>query len=326
MSLYTPVALFIFNRPDLTDTAFKAIAEAMPKKLLVVADGPRFSAEAEKCQQARTIIERVNWDCEVLTNFSDRNLGCKARVSSGLDWVFSQVSEAIILEDDCLADPSFFSFAERLLEHYRDDERVMHISGGNFVSDKINLEHSYYFSRYAFAGYGWASWSRAWKYYDKDMKSWPEFKRSGMLERLFEDKDEQDLWRVLLDRTDTGEIDTWDFQWFYTCWTQGGLSIVPRVNLVSNLGFRPDATHTNTAYEKDFLKNAPRESMEAIRHPDFIVRHREADDYLIRMYFGRYDEESVAPTGLRYYWAALKYKLSQLRSAPYDDEPGSAVR
>ena len=316
MSLYTPVALFIFNRPDLTDIAFKAIAKAKPAKLLVVADGPRSPEEAEKCREARTVIERIDWPCELLTNFSEVNLGCKERVASGLDWVFSETNEAIIIEDDCLADPSFFSFAQQLLDRYREDERVMHINGSNFVSDRIKLEHSYFFSRYTFT-WGWASWSRAWKHYDKDMISWPEFKSSGMLEQLFETRDEQDYWRGVLDRTYGGEIDTWDFQWFYTCWSQGGLSIIPRVNLVSNLGYRPDATHTKTAYERDWLSNVPRGNIDGIHHPDFVVRHREADNHISRTYFGCGDEKQdfKLPTGLRYYWAALKYKLGQLRSS-----------
>jgi hypothetical protein len=317
MSLSTPVALFIFNRPDLTRVAFEAIAQVRPRKLLVVADGPRTPEEAEKCRQARAISERVDWPCEVVTNFSEANLGCKERVASGLDWVFSEANEAIIIEDDCLPDPSFFSFSEQLLARYRDDERIMHINGCNFLSDRISLERSYYFSRYTFGGYGWASWSRAWQHFDKDMKSWPEFKRSGMLAQLFEASGEQDFWRGILDRTYAGEIDTWDFQWFYAVWTQGGLSIVPRVNLVSNLGFRPDATHTNTPHERDWLSNLPRGSIDEIQHPDFVIRNREADNQIARAYYGCGEEKQdfKLPTGWRYYWAALKYKLGQLRSS-----------
>jgi hypothetical protein len=315
MSLYTPVALFIFNRPDLTEIVLKAIANVKPEKLLVVADGPRSPEEAEKCREARTVIERIDWQCELLTNFSEVNLGCKERVASGLDWVFSETKEAIIIEDDCLADPSFFSFAQDLLERYREDERVMHINGSNFVSDRIKPAQSYFFSRYTFT-WGWASWSRAWKHYDKDMSSWPEFKSSGMLEQFFETREEQDYWRDVLDRTYGGELDTWDFQWFYTCWSQGGLSIIPRVNLVSNLGYRPDATHTKTAYERDWLSNVPREDIGGIHHPDFVVRNREADNHISRTYFGCGEEQDFKlPTGWRYYWAALKYKLVQLRSS-----------
>lgn len=310
MSLSTPVALFIFNRPDLTQIAFDAIAQVRPRQLLVIADGPRSSEEAQRCQQARAICARADWPCELLTNFSETNLGCKERVASGLDWVFSQTDEAIIIEDDCLPDPSFFRFSEQLLERYRDDERVMHINGCNFLSGNVSIEDSYYFSRYTFGGYGWASWRRAWRHFDKDMKSWPEFKRSGRL-ALFESVAEQDYWRGILDRTHAGEIDTWDFQWFYAVWSQGGLSIVPCVNLVSNLGFRPDATHTNTSYERQSLANVPRKSIDGLRHPRLVVRHREADSYTAKVYFGHQDQPPARTSGLRYYWAALKYKLGR---------------
>src|SRR4030067_809654 len=122
MGLKTPVAFLIFNRPDTTESVFREIARAKPEKLLVVADGarPEKAGEAEKCEQARRIISSVDWDCEVLKNYSDVNLGCKRRVSSGLDWVFETVEEAIILEADCLPDPSFFTFCEVLLEKYRE--------------------------------------------------------------------------------------------------------------------------------------------------------------------------------------------------------------
>src|SRR5690349_8110734 len=115
MSLSTPIALFIFNRPDLTRIALEAIAQVQPQKLLIVADAARSQDEAQMCEQARANSLRVDWPCEVLTNFAETNLGCKERVASGLDWVFNEVDEAIIIEDDCLADPSFFTFAEQLL-------------------------------------------------------------------------------------------------------------------------------------------------------------------------------------------------------------------
>jgi hypothetical protein len=316
MSLTSPVALFIFNRPDLTRIAFGAIAQVRPRKLLVVADGPRSPEEAEKCREARAVIERVDWPCKVLTNFAETNMKCGIRVASGLDWVFSEADEAIIIEDDCLPDPSFFTFAQQLLDHYRDDERVMHINGSNFISDSFSSEHSYYFSRYPFSS-GWASWSRAWRHFDRNIESWPKFKRLGMLEQVFETRAEQDFWRGVLDRMHAGAPTVWDFMWNYACWSQGGLSIVPRVNLVSNLGFRPDATHTNTPYERDWLSNVPRGSIDEIQHPDFVVRNREADNQIARAYYGCGEEKQdfKLPTGLQYYWAALKYKLGQLRSS-----------
>ena len=281
MSLSTPVAFLIFNRPDLTKVAFEAIAKVKPTKLLVVADGPRFPEEAEKCKQARAVINGVDWNCEVYTNFSDKNLGCGRRIASGIKWVFSKVEEAIFLEDDCLPVVSFFSFCQVLLEQYRHDERIMTINGNNFQAGQSRTEYSYHFSKYN-GCWGWASWRRAWKHYDYEMKTWPEFKQSGMLEMICEDPYEQKFWAMLFDSMyeNPGEIDTWDHQWKYACWSQNGLAIEPRVNLVSNLGLdRPDATHT-TGKNPGLEQISNTKEMGEIKHPPFVVRHRDADTYI----------------------------------------------
>jgi hypothetical protein len=314
----TPVAFFIFNRPDLTEIVFQAIAQARPQKLLIIADGPRTAEEAEKCQQTRAIVEKVDWDCQVIKNFSDRNMGCRARMSSGVKWVFSQTDEAIFLEDDCLPNASFFPFCQTLLDYYREDKRVMHINGGNFLFDRIHIPDSYYFSRYNFVGYGWASWKRAWKYYDADLTSWDECNKQRIFESVFEDPYERNYWQQIFSQTVSGELkEIWDFQWFYSCWTQGGLAITPRVNLVSNLGFRPDATHTNTAYERSYLADIPRRELNDIAHPKFVLRNREADTHTFEIYFGRQNLDQKKRSFLMekawYYWTALKWKLNRFR-------------
>ncbi len=282
ISLSTPVAFLIFNRPDLTEIVFQAIRQAKPKKLLVVADGPRFSEEVEKCEKARAFIEKIDWDCEVLTNFSEKNLGCKRRVSSGLNWVFSEVEEAIILEDDCLPIPSFFYFCQTLLEHYREDERVMHISGDNFQSGQRRTEYSYYFSKYAHI-WGWASWRRAWQHYDVEMKTWSEYKKLNLIRSLCEDAYEQKYWIDIFDRVFSGAVDTWDYQWLYACWSQNGLSILPDSNLVSNIGFGIDATHVSG--ESPWAR-LPVSDIWEIKHPPFIVRNHEADNYTFDFHYG----------------------------------------
>ncbi|WP_066377198.1 MULTISPECIES: hemolytic protein HlpA-like protein [unclassified Anabaena] len=284
MSLKTPVGFLIFNRPDLTEQVFAAIAQAKPEKLFVIADGPRFSEEAEKCQQARGIINNVDWDCEVFTDFSDVNLGCGRREATGFDWVFSQVEEAIFLEDDTLPAPSFFSFCEAMLERYRHDERIMHINGDNSVNQGIT-EYSYYFSKYMH-GWGWASWRRAWQHYDYYMKTWPEFKQQGLLENIFEDCYEQQYWTNIFDQMyeDPQVLDTWDYQWIYACWSQSGLVIAPNQNLITNLGFnRPDAAHTTGDSPRSKL---PVTDIWEIKHPEFMVRHREADQHTFDYIFG----------------------------------------
>ena len=243
--LRTPVAFLIFNRPETTATVFAAIAKARPATLLVVADGPRASrhGEEELCAATRAVIDRVDWPCRVLTNFSDDNLGCRRRVSSGIDWVFSLVEEAIFLEDDCLPDPTFFPFCEQMLERYRDDPRVMHIGGTNFQGAARVSEESYYFSRHVHV-WGWASWRRAWRHYDVGMSAWTWARATGRVADILTTPLERRAFTPLFDRVARGEIDTWDTQWTLACRVQNGLSIVPSRNLVSNIGFGGGATHT----------------------------------------------------------------------------------
>ena len=196
-----PVVFIIFNRPDKAREIYAAIAKAKPKKLLVIADGPRphVAGEKELCEETRQIIENVNWDCKVLKNYSDVNLGCRERLASGLDWAFENVPEAIILEDDCLPEPSFFQFCDELLEKYRDDERVGMISGDNFQNGIQRGDGDYYFSQFCHI-WGWASWARAWKKYDVTLAQWPELKAKDWLGSLGFSEAETTYWQNKFDR------------------------------------------------------------------------------------------------------------------------------
>jgi hypothetical protein len=274
----TPVAFLIFNRPEATERVFEAIRLARPAKLLVVADGPRPDrpGEMETCMLTRAIIERVDWPCEILKNFSAVNLGCKKRISSGLDWVFDNVEEAIVLEDDCLPHPSFFRFCEENIERYRHDQRVMMISGDNFQFGRQKTSHSYYFSSYAHI-WGWATWRRAWRHYDVDMNLWPEIKEGGWLDTLFERRAVATFWLNNFDAVSRGEIDTWDYQWAFALFVNSGLSILPSVNLISNIGFGADATRTSKVNK---YANIPRmEMLFPLQHPPFVIRDRMADTF-----------------------------------------------
>lgn len=318
MSLSTPVGFLIFNRPDLTEIVFQAIRQAKPKKLLVIADGPRFPEEAEKCEKTRAVIQKVDWDCEVLTNFSDKNLGCKRRVSSGLNWVFSEVEEAIILEDDCLPTQSFFYFCQTVLEHYRHDERVMHIGGNNFQNGKKRTENSYYFSKYPHI-WGWASWRRAWQYYDVAMRTWPDYKDLDLISLTCENSYEQKYWAEIFECTFNGAIDTWDYQWIYAIWCQNGLSITPKSNLVSNLGFRPDATHT---FGESPRAKMPMTDIWEISHPWFALRNQAADAYTFDYVFdGRAMKEAdTLRARIRQYVSKIKQGVKQLVLGGLEDQ------
>lgn len=277
--LKTPVAFIIFNRPATTERVFAEISKARPPKLLVVADGPRENraGEAEKCAATRAIIDRVDWDCEVLTNFSDRNLGCKQRVSSGIDWVFEQVEEAIILEDDCLPDPTFFRYCQELLERYRHDQRIGLISGDNFQFGRRRNDDSYYFSKYVHI-WGWATWRDRWvSSYDVTMAKWPRIRDDGWVVDMVGNDREAVFWRKIFERVYRGEIDTWDYQWVFANWAEGRSTILPATNLISNIGFDANATHTTGDSE---LANLPTQPLTfPLKHPVALIRNTQADAF-----------------------------------------------
>lgn len=244
-SLVSPVVLFIFNRPQVTARVFDQIRQARPSKLFIVGDGarPNRRDESELVERTREIVSRIDWPVELSTNFSDKNLGCKKRITSGLDWVFSKVDSAIIIEDDCLPGPDFFRFTDQLLEHYRHDERVGAITGTNPIYEGSSPTDSYLFSK-THSVWGWASWARVWKNYDADILDWPDKRKSSLLSDNLSTRKAANYWRHALDGVYKKAIDTWDYQFTYLLFKTGQLSVVPARNLVSNIGFGPGATHT----------------------------------------------------------------------------------
>ncbi len=283
--LKTPVAFLVFNRPDTTERVFEEIRRAKPPVLLVVADGPRSDRpdEARQCEAVRAIIDRVDWECEVLKNYSDLNLGCKHRVSSGLDWVFENVDQAIILEDDCLPHPTFFRFCEELLEKYRDDKRVMHISGTNFQSGWKRDIYSYYFSNYG-SIWGWASWKRAWNLYDLEMRLYPEIKEKKYLLDICGNRQEMKFREEIFNAVFYNSLNTWDYQWTFARLVNSGLSIVPKVNLISNIGFGGENS-THMSSKTDLRSNMPVSAIEfPLLHPPFMIRDKISDDRFYRKF------------------------------------------
>jgi len=276
-TLTTPVVFLVFNRTETTARVFAAIRDARPSKLLVVADGPRpgRNDDIQKCEDVRRIVENVDWPCTVLTNYTDVNLGCKMRVSSGLDWAFSYVEEAIILEDDCLPDPSFFRFCQELLDRYRNDQRVGMISGDNFQFGTVYNLDSYYFSKY-FHIWGWATWGDRWSgSYDVNVTRWPEVRNDAWLRDVTDSMQQYIYWAKLFEKAYRRKIDTWDYQWVFANWLKGRLSILPSVNLVSNIGFNQQATHTK---ESCTLSNIDRNIMLfPLKHPKSVIRNSVAD-------------------------------------------------
>lgn len=310
MSIRSPLLFLVFNRPDTTERVFEAIRKARPTRLYVAADGPRASrpTESERCDTVRRIATAVDWPCEVQTLFRAENLGCKRAVSSGITWFFEHEPEGIILEDDCVPDPSFFSYCDELLERYRADPRVMCVSGDNFVSSVWKPTETYYFSKFVHI-WGWASWRRAWDLYDVDIRNWQAQDKAALLERWMPgERSAQALWRACFDGVASGQIDTWDYQWVYTCWQHGGLSAMPAVNLISNIGFGPGATHTVSPESK--LARLPVEPLPApYLHPALVQPSSFADAWTSRHVLG-VDERFISlarlKRGVRRAWSALR--------------------
>lgn len=281
----TPVAFIIFKRLEETKLVFEAIRAAKPEILLIIADGPRREDERAICEQTRQITGKVDWPCDVRTNYSDKNLGCRTRVSSGLDWVFQQVDRAIILEDDCVPDPTFFPFCDELLERYKDDEQVMSVSGNFFQQRNKHFQNkdSYYASMIPHI-WGWATWRRAWAEYDVDLTRWPEVKSRGDLEKYFDNPGSYEYWARIWDQYYDKKIDSWDGQWFFACAANRGICLNPTVNLISNIGFGTQATHTKSLNE--FAEMPVGQIRFPLCHPEKIAIDHAADAFTFRQNFG----------------------------------------
>jgi len=244
LKLYkTPILFLIFNRPDTTEKVFEAIKKIRPKVLYIAADGGRTPQEKEICEQARNlVINGVDWDCELHTLFRDENLGCKKSVASAITWFFDNVEEGLIIEDDTIPSESFFPFCEMLLEKYRNDEKIMHISGETGINDKV-IGDGYYFSSIPLI-WGWATWRRAWKYFDVEMSDYQENKKNKFLNKIFQNSFQRQDWLKSFDMTYDDRLCSWGFIWTYTVFKQNGLSIIPNTNMVTNIGYDDRGTHT----------------------------------------------------------------------------------
>jgi hypothetical protein len=280
----------VFNRPDTTKKVFEAIRIAKPPRLYISADGARKGriGEIERVDTVREIATAVDWPCEVKTLFRDENLGCKNAVTSGIDWFFKFEKQGIILEDDCLPHPDFFSFCQTLLERYANDDRVSVITGNNFLNGISRGEGSYYFSRYNHV-WGWASWRRAWEKNDVNITFWPKWKRSVDWLYEFPNFVERWYWEKTFNRMYTQKIDTWDYPWTASVWFHGGLTATPNVNLVSNIGFGPDSTHTLNI--NSHLAGIATKALGEISHPSEIARDNDADFYVFKNAIARFRDK-----------------------------------
>jgi len=280
----TAVLLIIFNRPDTTQKVFEAIRKAKPKKLFVASDGPRpeKQGEKEKCEECRRIATNIDWDCDLHTLFRTENVGCGHGPSEAMNWFFSQVDNGIVLEDDCVPHYSFFRYCNQLLNYYKNDPSVMHIGGTNSQFGRKRGTGSYYFSKYPHI-WGWATWKHAWEKFKYSFTKEDENK----LKEIFEEYDftnaEKEYWLKHWELVKNGERrDIWDIQWTFSCWLNQGKTIVPNVNLISNIGFNNEATHTKNEGSK--LSQLRTEDIGVIKHPKNNSIDTKADRFTFENY------------------------------------------
>jgi len=278
-----PIVVIVFNRPEMTEILFERISQVKPLKIYLISDGCRetIKNEDQLVQKSREVFTRIDWECHVERVFSDINLGCGRRVSTGLDYVFEREEYAIILEDDCIPNDSFFIFCREMLIRYRNDSRIVHISGSNFTEKITPQKYSYFFSYYGHI-WGWATWARAWKNFDFNMSTYKTFREEIQIENFFFTKNEQSYFVSNCDNYSKDSTRPWGFRWFYARIVMNGLSIVPRHNLIRNIGI--NGTHINSYSSflnrttKDFLINSE------IKHPVFLLRDVKYDQEHFRLH------------------------------------------
>lgn len=279
-----PVLLIIFNRPHLTVRVVEALRKAQIPRLFVAADGPRPDRpeDVALCAAARALIADIDWPCEVVTDFADTNMGTKRRVESAVDWALAESETAIVVEDDCVPDPSFFTFCAELLVTYREEPRVWVISGSSHLADRIQSSSSYWFSRYFDSG-AWATWRRAWQLYDRELHDWPQLRASGWLRDFLGSRRMGEYWSYCM-QTTYDRRHSWAYCLTLSAWRNDVLHITPRLNLVTHIGFGPDATNTKDSH--DIIANLPAHTMLfPLSHPTGLARDVTADQVTEEMLF-----------------------------------------
>lgn len=278
-----PILFLIYRRPDLTQKVWNEIASVKPARLYIAADGPKNAEKSRVCIETRNITENINWNCKVQRLYRDTNLGCWRAVSEAIDWFFDSEEEGIILEDDCLPNVSFFHFCQQLLEYYRNDLSVGHISGSTHhkKSNKFS-EASFFFSKYPHI-WGWATWKRVWKDFKVNIKEYPPLnvKYNSFIERVY--------WWDKFRQAAGFKIDSWDYQYLYLIWLKNLKAIMPEYNMIRNIGFDSRATHHNIFnYRIRRFAARDREEIQEIIFPENIEINTKADKLLFKRIYKRF--------------------------------------
>ena len=294
--MQTPVLFIVFNRFDTTRIVFDQIRKQTPKQLFIAADGPRKYIQDEKikCDFIKNwLIANIDWDCRIHTLFRKENIGCGRGPFTAINWFFEHVNEGIILEDDCIPADSFFKFCEENLNRYRNNDNISIISGNNFLPSKsAQFSSDYYFSVFP-STWGWATWKRTWEGYKFIVPKWSYQEEISLKKFLFSDYKYSQWWINQLHCMQNAKPeDMWDFQFYFHCMKRKQLAIIPKVNLVSNIGFGESATHTTD--KQSNIANLPTYELEfPLRHPEKIERNYEADLFVQKLLFG--EVEPVSP-------------------------------
>jgi hypothetical protein len=266
MKSETALLLIIFNRPDLTLKLYEQLKALKPSKLYIISDGGRNDKECLIIEQSRMIFNNIEWKCKVKRNYSTNNMGLRKRIVSGIDWAFESEEKLIILEDDCIPHPDFIPFCEAMLEKYRDNKKIMTINGCNLnQSLTCKNRESHFFSRYA-NSWGWATWKEAWSRYDKDLDGLKNPTINKLLKSHLTAPIRATLyWRYKLNEVKSNRINSWAFRWMFTLFENKALAIVPRTNLITNIG--NDERSTNTKGKLHYI-NLPTSSINKLESID----------------------------------------------------------
>lgn len=279
VSLTTPVLIIAYRRQDTTRKVLDILRQAKPQRLYVACNAPCPDRPEEmlQCEEVRSLFNEPGLASEVRCLFREKHLSARESISGAISWFFEHEQQGIILEDDCVPSLSFFRFAEELLNRYADDQRVGMISGNNFQFGLRRGEASYYFSQYCHI-WGWATWRDRWATYDVTMHLWPELCEEvlGGLESTLQ----RAYWGNIFDRTYSANIDTWDYQWLFSNWINHRINVVPQENMVSNIGFGSQASHTRNLTR---VANLPVHELHfPLQHPNVCLPDREADRYTFK--------------------------------------------
>lgn len=284
-----PILILTFNRPDLTKKLLIVLSKIKPNNIFFASDGPRehIKSDMNNVNKTRGLIRLINWSCDVKTLFNDKNLGCAKSVHQAIDWFFENVDQGIILEDDCIPDETFFTFSSEMLKKYRNHKKIMAIGGQcfNHKTLKITNKESYQFSGYIFC-WGWATWRRAWRNFDFNMRRWNDLSAQKILQTRGNNSILFSMyWTRIFNDLYENKINSWAYRWLYSCWMNNGISIIPNANLVQNIGFRNDATHTSKGNK--FTENLPLQKLVLpIRHPKKISIDIKNDLWLSKNIYG----------------------------------------